>query len=41
MNTKALAVIIAILGAVSVMYTQHQAKPELSFFESWKSEFGV
>jgi C1A family cysteine protease len=41
MNTKAFAVILAILSVATVMYTQHQAKPELSAFESWKSEFGV
>ena len=41
MNSKYVAVIIAILGAVSVLYTQSAAKPEVTAFESWKIEHGV
>jgi hypothetical protein len=41
MNTKTLAVIVALLGTLSVLYTQFDAKPELTAFASWKSKFNV
>ena len=41
MNTKTLAVILAMLGALSVLYNETQSTPELSEFQSWKLKFGV
>lgn len=39
METKLVAVILAILGAASVLYTQ--TKPEFSAFEKWQVEHNV
>jgi len=41
MDSKFLAVMIAVLGAVSVLYAQHDTKPEISTFESWKLDHSV
>jgi cathepsin L len=41
METKFVAILIAILGAASVLYTQHDSKPELSVFAKWQTEFSV
>ena len=41
MESKNLAILIAILGAVSVLYSQYEAKPEVSAFESWMTEYNV
>lgn len=41
MDTKTLALILAVLGALSVVYNQTQTQPEASNFESWKLKFGI
>jgi outer membrane cobalamin receptor len=41
MDSKLLAVLLAVLGTLSVLYTQYNANPELSPFEAWKAEYGV
>ena len=41
MNSKTLAVVIALLGTLSVLYSQYEAKPELTAFASWKAKFNV
>ncbi len=41
MDSKTLAVVIALLGTLSVLYSQYDAKPELTAFASWKSKFNV
>jgi cathepsin L len=41
MNTKTLAALIAIIGTLSVLYTQVDLKPEVSAFEQWKTQFNV
>jgi hypothetical protein len=41
MDSKTLAVIIALLGTLSVLYTQYDAKPQINAFASWKSKFNV
>lgn len=41
MNSKLVAVLIAILSTASVLYTQYEAKPEVSSFESWMTQHGV
>lgn len=41
MESKNLAILIAILGAVSVLYSQYEAKPELTAFESWMNQYNV
>jgi hypothetical protein len=41
MESKYLAVLLAILGAVSVLYTQYDAKPELTSFENWMNQYNV
>jgi hypothetical protein len=41
MNFKLLAILIAVLGTLSVLYTQYNDKPELSPFEAWKAQYGV
>lgn len=41
MDSKYLAIILAILGTLSVLYTQNGAQPELTGFNSWKATHGV
>ena len=41
MNTKLIAVLLAVLGSVSVIYNQTQTNSDLSEFESWKQKFGI
>lgn len=41
MDTKIVAILLAILGAASVLYTQYDAKPELSAFAKWQTQFNV
>jgi C1A family cysteine protease len=41
MDTKFTAILLVLLGAASVMYSQYDAKPELSAFESWQTKFNV
>ena len=41
MNTKTLAALIAIIGALSALYTQVDLKPEVTAFEQWKTQFNV
>ncbi len=36
MNSKTIAVLLAVLGAVSVLYNQTQAESTLTEFQSWK-----
>jgi len=40
MNGKQLAVILAIVGAASVLLNYHAASP-ISEFESWKATHGI
>ncbi len=41
MNTKTLTALIAILGTLTVLYTQVDLKPEVSAFEQWKGKFNI
>ena len=41
MDSKLIAILIALLGAASVMFTQFDSKPELTAFDSWMTENGV
>jgi hypothetical protein len=41
MDSKTLAVIIALLGTLSVLYTQHEAKPELTAFAQYKANYNM
>jgi hypothetical protein len=41
MDSKLIAILIALLSVASVMYTQQEAKPEISAFESWQAEYNV
>lgn len=41
MDTKTLALILAVLGALSVVYNETQTKPEVTDFESWKVQYGI
>ena len=41
MNTKTLVALLAIVGTLSVLYTQIDSKPELSAFEKWNNQFNV
>ena len=41
MDSKLIAVLIALLGTASVFYTQFEAKPELSAFDHWVAEHNV
>ncbi len=39
MDSKLVAILIALLGAVSVLYTQNQT--EVTSFESWMTQYNV
>ena len=41
MNTKTLVALLAIVGTLSVLYTQIDSKPEVSAFEKWNNKFNV
>jgi len=41
MDSKLIAILIALLSVASVMYTQQESKPEISAFESWQVEYNV
>ncbi len=41
MNGKNLAVLMAIMTAASVLFTQYDNKPVASEFEQWKNKFGM
>lgn len=41
MNAKTLAVLLAVMGAVSVLYNQTQAEPTLTEFQLWQSKYNM
>ncbi len=41
MNGKQLAVLLAIVGAATVLFSQYENKSTLSEFQTWKSKFGI
>jgi C1A family cysteine protease len=41
MNAKTLAVLLAVMGAVSVLYNQTQTETTLTEFQSWKNKYNV
>jgi C1A family cysteine protease len=41
MDSKLIAILIALMGAASVMFTQFEAKPEVTAFDSWMTEHSV
>lgn len=41
MNSKTIALLLAVLGAVSVMYNQTQTESTLSEFQSWKLKHNI
>lgn len=41
MNAKTLAVLLAVMGAVSVLYNQTQAEPTLNEFQLWQSKYNA
>lgn len=41
MNSKTIAVLLAVLGAVSVLYNQTQTESTLTEFQSWKLKFNM
>ena len=41
MNTKLIAVTLALLGSLSVIYNQTQNTSDLSEFQAWKLKFGI
>lgn len=41
MNAKTLALLLAIMGAVSVFYNQTQTESVLTEFQSWKAKFSM
>lgn len=40
MDAKTLAILLAVIGAVSVLVNQTQSEPQLTQFQSWKAKFG-
>ena len=41
MNSKTIAVLLAVLGAVSVLYNQTQTESTLTEFQSWKLKHSI
>jgi C1A family cysteine protease len=41
MDSKLIAILIALMGAASVMFTQFDAQPEVTAFESWMTQHNV
>lgn len=41
MQSKYLALLLSILGVISVIYTQYYAKPELTSFDNWMNQYNV
>ena len=41
MDSKTFTVIIALLGTLSVLYNQHEAKPEISAFAQYKTQYNL
>lgn len=41
MNQKTIAVLLALMGAVSVLYSQTKAESTLTEFQSWKSKYSI
>jgi hypothetical protein len=41
MNSKTIALLLAVMGAVSVLYTQTGTESTLNEFQSWKSKFNM
>ena len=41
MNSKTLAVLLAVMGALSVLYTQTKPESNLTEFQSWKAKFNM
>lgn len=41
MNAKTLAVLLAVMSAVSVLYNQTQTETTLTEFQSWKSKYNT
>lgn len=41
MDAKTIALLLAIMGTISVLYNQTQAEPQLTQFQIWKKNFSV
>lgn len=41
MNPKSLAIILAILGAAAVLFTQGQTSTDVNDFQTWKATYGI
>ena len=41
MNSKTLAVLLAVMGALSVLYTQTKPESNLTEFQSWKAKYNM
>jgi cathepsin L len=41
MNSKTIAVLLAVMGALSVLYNQTQTESTLTEFQSWKAKFNM
>ncbi len=41
MNSKTIALLLAVMGAVSVLYNQTQTESTLTEFQSWKAKFNM
>ncbi len=41
MDAKTIAFLLAIMGAVSVLYNQAKPEPTLTQFQTWKSKYSV
>lgn len=41
MDSKQVALLLAVITAASVIFTQVDLKPQVSEFESWKSQHGI
>lgn len=41
MNSKTIAVLLAVMGALSVLYTQTKTESNLTEFQSWKAQYNM
>jgi hypothetical protein len=41
MNPKLIAVLLAVLGSLSVLYTKGNSEPQLSEFQLWKRDYSI
>lgn len=41
MDSKQVALLLAVISVASVLFTQFDLKPEVSEFESWKAKHGI